>query len=756
LPIAGGTSNLVNQFLDVFFGQNNKCSLEKIYTEGHSQHKIFPWVERIRREEPKETLLPVIDRQTNKVIWYGIAFSDIQFRRLGEHLVNFLGPTYSNFSGIRAVPIENNLIDQEVNRLTNRRYYRFQADNNYIWDTLETMRTLWGKKPEVEVQSIRSLGKMLRDFHLALQTGNRSIADKELEQLKQGHYLDSKNILFLEVELLVSFRRWQDILHLNRFPELMNMRRPPAVTEAMIKAVYHVHLVPEFKNIDRLIHTFKEEFYPLYQSLFTNRRNFSSREAITCFLLRAVAVEPKKKDWIESLLDQVDSNDEFGNILSRIARQVNVNYQEKEPVSLALVGKKILEGNFDEAFGFLQSLPQSIEKTKFLFDCAYEIQSLESERTALKSFQLLSDQEQQQFIKSRRNKELLDYITNVETNNTGIPTYGVPTNWVGWIEQISLRSHRENILMAQKGALEWSIDELLAERNGIVTLNQKLEDCINEQYTLENLYYSYPHLLAFFKTDPEWPRKEFKTIYLTLLELLTLSEDIGEMELSIYLDLLTSVLSIGLTKNEYDDVVSFGISLWKMAASYTNLSWGLDVIETLILYPCLNAERRLNFLNELNQQLGVFSRFMKTSDWEMIKLLHIDLREFETWKGIKEAYLVEEKNHDGYSWSIWDKLEGKSIGIYTLMDRVSLRVKSFLDSKVQDIKVQTNNDKVGTDALRILSRSTDLLIVVTASAKHAATLFIQSERPSNLPLILCHAKGSSSMLRELEKHIEKI
>ncbi|WP_144553391.1 protein DpdD [Bacillus sp. X1(2014)] len=748
---------MVKPFLDVFFGSDNKCSLEKIHTEGNAQHKILPWVERIRRDEPKETLLPVIVPKTNEVIWYGIAFSDLQFRRLGEHLVHFLGVTYSDFSGIRAVPIHNNLIDQEVNRLSNGRYYRFQADNKYIWDTLETMRKLWGEKPETEVQTIRSLGKLLRDFHLALQTSNRAIAEKELEQLKQGHYLDSKNILFLEVEMLVAFRRWQDILHLKRFPELMNMRRPPAVTEAMIKAVYHVHLVPKLEDIAGLLQTFKEEIYPLYQSLFTNKRNFSSREAITCFWLRAVVIEPQKKDWIQSILEQVDADDEFGRFLSKIAGKVTVEPQEKEPVSFDLVRKEIYEGNFEEAFNILQSLPQSVEKTMLLFDCTYEIQSLESERLALQSFKLLAAEEQQLFLKSRRNKEFLDYLSNQESQTNNEPSIEVPTNWVVWLEQINQRSHRENIQLAQKGAQEWSVDDILAQKDGIETLKLKLEDCIAEQYTLENLYYSYPHLLDFFKNDPVWPRKECKTIYLTLLELLTLSEEIGEMELSIYQDLLIAVLSVGLSKKEYDDVVSSGISLWKIAASYTNLSWAIDVIEALILYPCLNEEKRIAFLKELNQHLGTFSRFMKTSDWEMIKLLHMDLNEIEAWKGINEAYWTKENVKDAANESFWDKLEGKSVGIYTLMDRVSQRVKSYLDSKVKNnIHVQTNNDKVGTDALRILSKSTDILIVATASAKHAATLFIQDERPSKLPLIFCHAKGSSSMIRELEKHIEKM
>ncbi|MGG3471334.1 protein DpdD [Neobacillus pocheonensis] len=743
-------------FLDVFFGPDNKCSLEKIHTEGNGQHKILPWVERIRRDEPKETLLPVIHPTTKEVIWYGIAFSDIQFRRLGEHLLNFLGTTYSNFSGIRAVPINNNAIDQEVSRFTKGRYYRFQADNKYVWDTLETMRTLWAEKPEAEVQTIRSLGKMLRDFHLALQTGNRNIAEKELEQLKQGHYLDSKNILFLEVEMLVAFRRWQDILNLKRFPDLMNMRRPPAVTEAMIKAVYHVQVAPNLENIDRLLNSFKEEIYPLYQSLFSNMRNFSSREAITCFLIRAVVIEPQKKDWIESLLQQVDPKDELSSLLSKIAGKVHVVHHKMKSINLGLVEKSVLEGNFDEAFVFLQTLPQSVEKTKFLFDCAYELQSLESERIALQSFQLLADQEQQQFLKSRRNKEFLTYLTNEEINNQSNSLYEIPTNWVVWLEQISQKSHLENIQMAQKGSQEWSVEELLAEKAGIANFKQKLEDCINDQYTLENLYYSYPHILEFFKNDPAWPRKECKMIYLTLMELLTLSEDIGEMELSIYQDLLTALLSVGLTRKEYEDVVSSAIDLWKMSSSYTNLNWAIDVIEVLIVYPCLNNEIRLTLLKELNRQLGNFSRFIKTSDWEMIKLLHMDLRKFEEWKGIKEAYRVEEKHNDGDLESVWDKLEGKSVGIYTLMDRVSQRVKTFLDSKVQNINVHINNDKVGTDALKILSRSSDILIVATASAKHAATLFIQDERPSNLPLILCHAKGSSSMVRELEKYIEKM
>jgi hypothetical protein len=47
-------------------------------------------------------------------------------------------------------------------------------------------------------------------------------------------------------------------------------------------------------------------------------------------------------------------------------------------------------------------------------------------------------------------------------------------------------------------------------------------------------------------------------------------------------------------------------------------------------------------------------------------------------------------------------------------------------------------------------------LMVTASAKHAATGFIEDNRPSHLaPILLVNSKGSASMLRIIKQYLIK-
>jgi hypothetical protein len=51
-------------------------------------------------------------------------------------------------------------------------------------------------------------------------------------------------------------------------------------------------------------------------------------------------------------------------------------------------------------------------------------------------------------------------------------------------------------------------------------------------------------------------------------------------------------------------------------------------------------------------------------------------------------------------------------------------------------------------------RNSDIVVMVTASAKHAATGFIEANRPSHLaPIILVNSKGSASMLRVIREYL---
>ena len=86
------------------------------------------------------------------------------------------------------------------------------------------------------------------------------------------------------------------------------------------------------------------------------------------------------------------------------------------------------------------------------------------------------------------------------------------------------------------------------------------------------------------------------------------------------------------------------------------------------------------------------------------------------------------------------RFAGKIIAIYTLTESAGRQAAVLLQQLVPNISVELSHDKVGNERLQMLARNADLFVVVTQSAKHAATLFIQRYRQSR-PLLFPKGRG---------------
>jgi len=95
----------------------------------------------------------------------------------------------------------------------------------------------------------------------------------------------------------------------------------------------------------------------------------------------------------------------------------------------------------------------------------------------------------------------------------------------------------------------------------------------------------------------------------------------------------------------------------------------------------------------------------------------------------------------------------KSICIYTLDESSGNRAREIIETVCPSASVSVNSDKSGSVGLKHQARSSDIFVMVWRAAKHAATIDIKQNRPKNKPLLQPEGKGSSSILRELEKFL---
>jgi hypothetical protein len=208
------TNTDVRRFLEQFFGTGNQFDLEQIEGGGKFA-KIRPWVERLTQAEPQPTVLP--RWRTGGVDWYGIAQSDRQLRRLSEELMAFVGPTYSTFRGQRAQLNLQDSVEAAVYEFTGGAAVKFCGRDpdgraTAVWDALERMRRVSDRRVKRSAEIPRPTGRVLRDFYMALQAGDRLSAEKELQYLLDQHRLDALNLLFLRVQLLAELEQWNELL----------------------------------------------------------------------------------------------------------------------------------------------------------------------------------------------------------------------------------------------------------------------------------------------------------------------------------------------------------------------------------------------------------------------------------------------------------------------------------------------------------------------------------------------------------------
>ena len=103
--------------------------------------------------------------------------------------------------------------------------------------------------------------------------------------------------------------------------------------------------------------------------------------------------------------------------------------------------------------------------------------------------------------------------------------------------------------------------------------------------------------------------------------------------------------------------------------------------------------------------------------------------------------------------NLWQKLDGKTVGIYSLLENAGNRLAQRLKALCPNVKIEFNGDKAATEALNNLARGVDYLIVDTRHASHAATRAIDNWRARDKQLFP-QGGGISSFIACLKEVLE--
>lgn len=748
-------------FLEQFFGAGNKFELEKIQQNKGNQTKIRPWVERLTQGEPQSTILPRW-RENNRVDWYGIALSERQLRSLCEELMAFVGPTYSTFRGQRAQLNLEDPVEAAVFQFTNGVAVKVCGHETVggapaVWKAVERMRRVSDRACRRTSEYPRPTGRVLRDFYMALQAKDRISAEKELQYLLEQHRLGALNLLFLRVQLLAELEKWQELLDLPELPQLLQIRRPFAVTQALLVAVYCTQL-QHFENNNAPASAaayFGEVVFPRYGNLLTVRGSNKRPEVLKLFMLLAVSGNPTRPDLRDQLLAVSDLNPLDTRYLQQLAALLGDPTPEYPTDPIKRAEQWLKAGNYESAFAVLGQISPSPGQVFLLLRCAYELQTLEAENLVIQVFEQLSSEDKATILSSRWNR---DYLTKLQ--GISCPVAGemsapelIPTNWIEWFSQVAKNPNWERALqVARQGSMEWDVNTLLNDPTAIKQFTQLQQQVFAEAETV--LHNALPYLLAFFQKDEKFPRPEFKQLYRLLLELLVFSTDGADADLSLLNDLAIALFTLGSNEIQYNEIVEYILELWNNFAAPKKIDWILALLDILVMYPCLVEEKRSQLLFAVAETFRRFSERIDDEQWSVFRSLVTDLKLEESLCDLFDTNATETQPEVQGESNVFELLKGQSILIYTLTESAAFRAKKILEASCRDITVYLNHDRGGSDRLLQRVKNCDLIVMVTASAKHAATNFIEANRPSHLsPILFVNSKGSTGILREIRKYL---
>lgn len=745
----------VYPFLTRFFGEGNQLDLEKIEGDVDNAGLLLPWVRRLTVSDPLPTVLPRRDvANPSNIVWYGIARSDQQLRSLGEELTAFVGPTWSTFRGQRASLDLTDPVELAVHEFTRGAAFKFTGANRRIWEALERMRQVWeqrsGRVPELP----RPTGRVLRDFFMALRAGNRESAERELQYLHDQHRIDAVNLLFLRIQLLAELGYWGELLQLPDLPSVLQMRRPPAVTQALISAVYHQELIGFENNDDPegAVRHFRETVLPQYGAFFSTRAGSRSPEVVKSFMLLAIGGSSPDLRLRDELLAVPGFNEQDDLYLQKLAALLPTPATPPVADPLQQAREALLAADYERALDLAIVIPNSIQRVRVLLECAYEIQTLEANRAALTAFEELPAEQQESLYGVRINRRFIDYLKGQRGEGaTPVEAEVIPGSWVSWATRLQTEPlWPRAVELARRGAEEWKATDVLDQPGGVKQLTELIVSC--HAVAESTLHDSLPFLLRTFQQDDVWPRREFQEIYAALLDVLALTTNGGDDDLSIFNDLVDALLELGIGEKKYEEVLGYAEDLWKQYASPSKVDWILEFIDYLVQYPCPLEDKRAALLSLAVNNLPSFARRVEANQWLFFKFLVSDLNMEEELQALLDKYAAQAESPEDSRADPLEQLSGRTVAIYTLTEAAARRVKQILEACSTGVRVQLNHDKVGSSRLRQLARDADIFVIATASATHAATDFIESQRKT-LPILRPAGKGSASILRALRSYL---
>lgn len=718
-----------------FFGSGNDIDVTVLPHDLRSS--IEQWVRAADRGDTP-TYLPRV--RAGRLFWYGAAPDERVRREMLEHLDAWVGPTYSDLATQRGRLDLTDEFDLRLDRSARGRWLRFEVlprtgsgsgdAKLAVRAALRRLSMLYDDRPPSEFAGLRAPAAVLDDLGHALAAADGTLADALLAELVASGDFDASNIAYLRLRVFASLSRWTEVLSDEALEDVLCMRRPPGVSRAVQRAVYEVHLT----NLDAaeqdqaLLHEV-EALLPRYGPLLASAPPAASRaEAVLQFATALVRDAESTGGVLERLLGRAEA---LAPGLSRRLERMRAGV--RPPDAPVVIREPLEEASTlyaqGDAAGALEAALRSgtsVPAARLACLAAADLGTVEAARAALGAL-------------TPETREAIRSSGAVGSHLLGVldaaTAEGPPVSWDDWLTRLaSVVDRADAVGWAHEHGEQWPpltqerMNELLAGASD--EMLQVLGEVAGlflaahmDALTGATRALVAERLLAALATGG-------RTSPAVRVQVLQLTDVLLEAEAPA--DLVVSAL-------EWLGVLREAMS------SAATVDWQVDLLQSLSYHPvpAPAAPQRHEFvfgaLNDLRRHRLGLDRLSLVAVAAACESLGVELPADMARSAVDGG----DETAGGLAC-----MAGQRVLIYSLMESASRRAAETLRRLVPTVDVVTRNDHVGGDSLRDACVGSDVVVVVTAAAMHAATEFISNAR-AGTPPIFVNSKGASAILREL-------
>ncbi|MFG2056890.1 protein DpdD [Micromonospora sp. NPDC048930] len=686
----------------------------------------------VAQDPPKPVVLPArIDGSTH---YFAMAFSAEQSRTLRELLQSHIGKTWTDFEGqsLAARPTGDLLERAAIALAGDSRYvYRFRVADTppaariEVRESVQALLTSIAGAPRRHARLSLPIGRLIGELADACAAGAEQESAAAYAVLASDHRLSRANRMFLQIQVLAAFERWDELDEHPELDTLLKLPRPSLASDALARlAMSKLPDPPDLAAFGAVA----TRFNALIDSVSTIRSAAGARY-YTLWALTA----GESPEMVRERLTRAGWTSDPGIVAVLDAQPTASRTDDAEKAASSVTQlrhrahESIEAGRFDAAVDLLSRIPTDVVDLPAVVEAVSH--TLTAAALALLARHRAAHGDEairRAFGPAPRVDRQIEPMTLPDRIVDLFSASATPQRLSELAESIAQTGVSELRAPGGTDAAGLAIQKITAG-DGPGRLSPGLDVCIDLVRDLKS---------SNATVD------DVRSLSYRVLELWAYHDDSGDRHrMSRIVQLVDGLVAIGLSVQAFDEVVELLRAGWDPFLTDADVPLGLDLLEHLLAHRAGTTDSLDKFAVPMLSRIGLHNAGRIPS---AALAVAVDLApSFGLTVTVPPAERIVGEQPGTIR-------PGTRIALYSLQEQALERAARILRSRHPGLEVLVCADHVATDSLRAAARAVDLFVVMDRAAAHAATTALKAERPAR-PIRYAAGKGSTSLIEAAEE-----